>query len=294
MGRSNEQWEQYETLFKPLEGKMAETVANYDTQARRDQAASEAQAGVAGNFQTARQGLTENLAAQGAAGGGRGLALNNALNIQEAVAKAGAGNTARRNVEATGLSLLGSATNFGRGLTNTGLQTGQAAQANGQGAMGAVSGLSGLTGAGYNQALQGYGVGINGLLGQYQASAQSTGQQNGIFGDMLGAGMMAYGMYSSSKDAKTTEGSVDGKEALRGLSDLKVDHWTYKPGMGDSGSHVGPYAEDVQREFGDSHAPGGKAIDMVAMSKTNAAALKELSSQMENLQRELSALESEA
>lgn len=288
--RSDAQWQQYTDTFKPLEEKMAATVAGYDTQERRDKAAADAMAGVTGTFDQARQGLTESLNQQGiGSSSGKGLALRNAMGIEEAKAKAGAGSNAIRNVESTGLSLLGSATNFGRGLTNTGLATGQAAQANGNNATGQVSGLSGLTGAGFGAAMQGYGTGINGLVSNYQAQAQASNAQNGIFGDLLGAGMSMYAM--SSKDAKKKGAKVDGKKALKGLAALDVDEWTYKPGMGDEGDHVGPYAEDVNREFGDAAAPGGKMINMVEMSETNAKALRELTTQVAVLKKELLQLE---
>lgn len=288
--RSDAQWDQYTTLFKPLEEKMAATVAGYDTQERRDKAAADAMAGVTGTFDQARQGLTESLGAQGiGSSSGKGLAMRNALGIEEAKAKAGAGSNAIRNVESTGLSLLGSATNFGRGLTNTGLATGQVAQGNGNNATGQVSGLSGLTGAGFGAAMQGYGTGINGLVSNYQAQAQASNAQNGIFGDLLGAGMSMYAM--SSKAAKKKGAKVDGKKALKGLAALDVDEWTYKPGMGDGGDHVGPYAEDVNREFGDGAAPGGKMINMVEMSETNAKALRELTTQVAVLKKELLQLE---
>lgn len=288
--RSDAQWQQYTDTFKPLEEKMAATVAGYDTQERRDKAAADAMAGVTGTFDQARQGLTESLNQQGiGSSSGKGLALRNAMGIEEAKAKAGAGSNAIRNVESTGLSLLGSATNFGRGLTNTGLATGQAAQANGNNATGQVSGLSGMTGAGFGAAMQGYGTGINGLVSNYQAQAQASNAQNGIFGDLLGAGMSMYAM--SSKDAKKKGAKVDGKKALKGLAALDVDEWTYKPGMGDGGDHVGPYAEDVNREFGDDAAPGGKMINMVEMSETNAKALRELTTQVAGLKKELLQLE---
>lgn len=288
--RSDAQWDQYTTLFKPLEEKMAATVAGYDTQERRDKAAADAMAGVTGTFDQARQGLTESLNQQGiGSSSGKGLALRNAMGIEEAKAKAGAGSNAIRNVESTGLSLLGSATNFGRGLTNTGLATGQAAQANGNNATGQVSGLSGLTGAGFGAAMQGYGTGINGLVSNYQAQAQASNAQNGIFGDLLGAGMSMYAM--SSKDAKKKGAKVDGKKALKGLAALDVENWTYKPGQGDEGSHVGPYAEDVQREFGDRAAPGGKMIDMREMSATNGHAIGELARELKALRLELKTLE---
>ena len=272
---------------------MAATVAGYDTQERRDKAAADAMAGVTGTFDQARQGLTESLNQQGiGSSSGKGLALRNAMGIEEAKAKAGAGSSAIRNVESTGLSLLGSATNFGRGLTNTGLQTGQAAMAAGNNATGQVSGLSGMTGAGFGAAMQGYGTGINGLVSNYQAQADASRSQNGIFGDMMGAGMGIAGMFmKSSKGSKDSGAKVDGKKALKGLAALDVDEWTYKPGMGDGGDHVGPYAEDVNREFGDGAAPGGKMINMVEMSETNAKALRELTAQVAILKKELLQLE---
>src|SRR5690242_1012432 len=70
--RSDQAWSDYQTNFRPLEQQMASEVASYNTQGRRDQASSEAMGQVAGTFDTARQGLTESLAAQGASGGGRG------------------------------------------------------------------------------------------------------------------------------------------------------------------------------------------------------------------------------
>lgn len=290
--RSDAQWQQYTDTFKPLEEKMAATVAGYDTQERRDKASADAMAGVTGTFDQARQGLTESLGAQGiGSSSGKGLALRNALGIEEAKAKAGAGASAIRNVESTGLSLLGSATNFGRGLTNTGLATGQVAQGNGNNATGQVSGLSGLTGAGFGAAMQGYGTGINGLVSNYQAQNAANAQQNGIFGDLLGAGLGAAGMFMSTKNAKVKGAKVDGKKALKGLAALDVENWTYKPGQGDGGDHVGPYAEDVNREFGERAAPGGKMINMVEMSETNAKALRELSTQVAWLKKELLQLE---
>lgn len=292
-GRSDQAWADYQANFRPLEQKMAATVAGYDTQERRDKAAADAASGVTSSFDQARQSLTESLNSQGiGASSGKGLAMRNAMGIEEAKARAGASDAARRNVESTGLSLLGSATNFGRGMTNSGLQTGQAASANGQGATGNVAGLSGLTGAGYTQALQGYGVGINGLTGLYQAQNQAQGQQNAIFGDILGAAAYGAGSYfGSSKKIKDKGAAVDGKKALAGLASLDVDHWTYKPGEGDEGSHVGPYAEDVQRRFGDRAAPGGEMINMAEMGEINRKAIGELTRELKALNDEIAELE---
>lgn len=290
--RADQSFEDYQTYFRPLEQQLSQTAADYNTADRRNQAAADAEAAVAGQFANARQSLTEDLNAQGASGGGRGLALRNAMAIEEAKARAGAGDSARRNVENTGLQLLTSATNFGRGFPGQGIQLGQMAAGSGGAAQGSVSGLSGLTGAGYSQALQGYGVGINGLTGLNQLQQNRAQENAGMFGDLLGAGASIAGMFfRSSKKIKTKGAPVNAKKALAGLSDLKVDHWTYKPGMGDEREHVGPYAEDVQKAFGDQVAPGGKAINMVAMSKVNADAIRQLSQQIARMEREVQQLE---
>lgn len=288
--QGDQAYEDYNTYFRPLEQKYAQTAADYNTAGRRDQAANEAQAGVAQQFGTARDSLNEDLASQNV-GGAAAASLRGSLGVREAMARASAGDAARRSVENTGLSLMSSATNLGRGFPSQGLQAGQAAQASGQGAQGSVAGLSGLTSAGYGQALQGYGVGINGLLGQYQAQAQQAGTNRGIWGDLLGAGLTAYGMYSSTKTAKTPGEPVKGEVALRGLESLPVESWRYKPGMGDGGEHVGPYAEDVQKRFGDTVAPGGKAIDMVAMGKINAEAIAELARHVATMRKKVAEME---
>jgi hypothetical protein len=60
-----------------------------------------------------------------------------------------------------------------------------------------------------------------------------------------------------------------------------VDSWKYKDGIADGGRHVGPYAEDVQRELGDEVAPGGKQIDVISMSGAQTAAIKGLAEKLD-------------
>ena len=66
---------------------------------------------------------------------------------------------------------------------------------------------------------------------------------------------------------------------------LSVESWKYKKGIADEGDHIGPYAEDVQREFGDRVAPGGKVIDMISMIGVNLAALQALDSKVAGLEK---------
>jgi hypothetical protein len=50
------------------------------------------------------------------------------------------------------------------------------------------------------------------------------------------------------------------------LQRIPIEAWKYKEGVADEGEHIGPYAEDVNREFGDEAAPGGEKLDPVTMN----------------------------
>lgn len=317
----------YQKYFQPVQDQFATDAASYSTEGRKQEAAETAEGQVGTAYDTARAQQQDQLQAGGVqAGSGKALALNNALNLQEATAKAGAANTARTNVENTGLSLEQNASSLGAGLPVTSLQQAGAAQSSGQAAQGSVAGLSGLTAAPLTTSTAGTTAGINGLLGYNQAQANATNSSNGFFGDLIGAGATAAGMYfGSSKKIKTTISRVDGKAAVDGLvagggtpagkqsvacppgaaplgisgpkaldgltsGKMPVDGWKYHDGVEDSGDHVGPYAEDVHAAFGDKVAPRGKGIDMGAMSQVNGAALGQLAKKVAALKRELKAL----
>jgi hypothetical protein len=322
-----DQYANYRKYFQPLEGQYATEAADYATDGRKEQAAQTAEGQVGTAFDTARAQQADQLQAGGVqAGSGKALALNNALNLQEATAKAGAANAARTNVENTGLNLQGSAVNIGRGLPTASLQAAGAAQSSGQAAQGSVSGASGLTAAPLTTSTPAFGAGVNGLIGFNQLQQGAASANQGFFGDLIGAGAMAYGMHggtaTSTKTAKTKISRVDGKAALEGLvaggapaakqtvkakpstlrvsgpkalegltnGKMPVDGWKYHKGVEDSGDHVGPYAEDVHAAFGDAVAPRGKAIDMGAMSEVNGKAIAQLAKQVAAMKRELAAL----
>lgn len=324
--QASDQYANYKAYFQPLEGQYATEAANYASDGRKEQAAQTAEGQVGTAYDTARAQQADQLQAGGVqAGSGKALALSNALNLSEATAKAGAANTARTTVENTGLGLQGNAVNIGRGLPTASLQAAGAAQNSGAAAQGSVAGLSGLTAAPLTTSTAGTTAGVNGLLGYNQAQQNATNSQNGFFGDLIGAGAMAYGMKTSTKTAKTKIARVSGKAAVAGLvagggspaekqtvglqsgakpfaitgkkaldglcsGKMPVDGWKYHDGVEDSGDHVGPYAEDVQSAFGDKVAPGGKAIDIGAMSHINGAALAQLAKKVTALKAELKAL----
>jgi hypothetical protein len=221
-----------------------------------------------------------------------------------AKAKVGAADTANRNVEATGLSLLDNTVKTGRGIAGGSLQAADLALRSG--------GQAGSTAA----TQQGtYNASIAPGMSMYQGAVGATTSSGNLFGSkaaletnanssamagLAGLGQTAGMMYGSgmfsSKKLKKRAGRKGKRKGLSDVSDAKIlsetptadkvarlpnEAWRYKDGaaqaIGDDGSvHVGPYAEDVQREFGDRTAPGGQMIDADAMAEHNAAAIAEL------------------
>ena len=323
---SGDTYANYKQYFQPVQDQFAQDAASYASDGRKEQAADTASGQVATAYDAARAQQQDQLQAGGVqAGSGKALALNNSLNLSEAVAKAGAANTARTNVENTGLNLEQSASSLGAGLPVTSLQQAGAAQSSGQAAQGSVAGISGLTAAPLTTSTPAFSAGVNGLLGFNQAQANATNSSNGFFGDLIGAAAGAYGMYKSTKTVKDKISRVDGKAALDGLvagggtaatkqtvglkpsskpfaisgkkaldglcsGKMPVDGWKYHDGVEDSGEHVGPYAEDMHAAFGDKVAPRGKAIDIDAASQVNGAALAQLAKKVVQLRADLKAL----
>lgn len=280
--RSDAMWQQYQDYFAPATQQLATTAMDYNTQERRDKAAADASAGVASQFDTARQQLAEQMANQNVSGSsGAGLATAAAMAIQEAKAKAGAEATARQGVEQTGIGLLGQVANVGNGLSASGLQTGQAGLQAGSGATGQVAGLSGLSANGLNASMGAYSTGINGL----NAASQN---QNSMFGDALGAATGVAGMFMSDENVKDMGDEVDGKKAQGLVAASPSYEWSYKDGEGDGSSkpRIGPTAQSLRgTEVSDGHA-----IDGISMLGLHHSALGETIKDVKELTKEVRGL----
>lgn len=106
----------YQSTYRPIEAEFAADAQNYDTAARREQDAGTAMADVSNAFEGQRRTLLSNLESYGIdPSQTRYGALDLGSRISQAAATAAAGTQARRNTEATGLSLLGEAINTGKG-----------------------------------------------------------------------------------------------------------------------------------------------------------------------------------
>jgi hypothetical protein len=245
--RGDDQWDDYLKTWRPIEQQYAQRALNWDTPERRAQAASEASGSVASQFDVARtQGHRDALAA--------GLDpstianMNTASLIEEAKAKAGASNQARTQVEAQGMDLLSGAANFGRNMTGTSLQASGVATGQGNSAASASNSAN-------------------------QLNMQATRDRNQLYGDILGAGLKAWGMYSSSEKTKHMKGKVDGLAAARAVEQSPARGWRYREGQGDGDTkdRMGPTAESlaaVAPEVSD-----GKQVDGIAMLGLHHAAI---------------------
>lgn len=120
--RSADQWDSYQTLFKPVEARMVDDANNWDSDERKDRMASEAGADVTRSYQGAAE---QNLRQMGRLGvnpnSGKFAALTNETMLGQAKDSAGAMNTARRATEQQGIALRTGVAQFGRNMPNTGI-----------------------------------------------------------------------------------------------------------------------------------------------------------------------------
>lgn len=182
-------------------------------------------------------------------------------------ASTNAGNSAVQNQMAPGAALqsgmAAGANTVGQGQQlnlqgNLGILNAQTSFANSQNAMYSQMGDSGLGGLG--SALGGF------------ASLASAAKTAGGWGALFAG---------SSKAIKTKKRKI--AAVLEGVRNLDVERWQYKKGVADGGEHVGPYAEDVRREFGDKAAPGGKVLDMISMQGIMLKAIQELDQKVDRV-----------
>lgn len=155
--------------YKPIEDAYIERIKQLQDPAYKEQAMGRAQAGVAQQFDAARQNAQRNLEAYGIRPDAtRAMALDIGARTQQAAAEAGAGNQAAMATDAMSMGALGQGVNAGRGLATQAIQSGttagnlgNATQQMGAGTMGtgmqwASQGSSAANSAG-NLMHQGYG-----------------------------------------------------------------------------------------------------------------------------------------
>ncbi|SDX74148.1 tail fiber domain-containing protein [Roseicitreum antarcticum] len=271
-GWAEEDRERYQTTFQPLEDQMIEDAQNYDSPERRAAAASEAVADVRQQSAMAGQQRNRQMGAMGVnPASGRFAGETRRAGTAESLSAAGAGNMARRQVEAGGEARMASVVNMGRGMAvNPATSMGMAGNMSAQGHTGAMQG--------HGQMANIFGQQHSAQMAQFNANNSTMGGIGGALGSIVGALP-----FTSDENAKKNKSKAIG--VLDAVKNMRVEQWDYKAGEGDGGRHVGPYAQEFQRETG---LGDGKSISVIDAIGVNMGATKELAAQVERLEKAIS------
>lgn len=298
-------WEQYNSLFTDVEKQMVSDAMNVDSAGGLQTAADQAASGVQLQYANA---YDQNKRSQAAMGINPNSARAQAINAQSqfdlAAKKAGAATSARQEARDTGIAARKDAANYGLNLATEADKAYSTATSAGDSAVKAEAtaittandsasqlndgyktsiAADGTAAGAYNTQ---YGNQLESWNAQQKADATSSAGIGNVVGTIAGASAEPWWM-ASSKKIKEAKKPVDDDDTLKKVKDLPVDSWKYKDGEGDEGEHVGAYAEDVQKSFGNKAAPGGKAIDIISMHGITLSAVKGLSKQVDKLEKKV-------
>lgn len=275
----------YENTFVPLQDQIINDAKNYDTPEAQAAAAAAAgadtQSAIAGQQaaterQQASMGVNPN--------SGRFQGTQRAQGLNSALAVAGAKNDARETTRNTGQALRMNTVGLGANLPQQSLaatQVGLGAGQNAAGVLGAANQQSlaanNIMNTGYAGQMQGYqgqaatlgnlyNSEVNAWSAQQQADAAGMAGLAGAVG--TGLGMWAGGGFKipSSREFKEDKQPIPEGEALAAVESLPVESWKYQPGISDGGTHVGPYAEDMQRVTGLGDGKSIKVQDAIGLT----------------------------
>ena len=209
--RRADEYADYErNTFRPLEQSIVADAKAYDTDAKREKLARQAAGDVSQAFGVARDQASRQFQSQGIrSDSGRFAALNNQLNVQEALARAGAQTSARNQADDLGYARKLDAAGLGRNLApnastayGVALSAGNSAATNaqagsnmmGQGYQGALQGLSGASSS-YGTAGNIYGQEFSGRLQGYQANQMASAAKMQAIGSLAGSATGAAAYY---------------------------------------------------------------------------------------------------
>jgi hypothetical protein len=262
--RSADQWQQYQTVFQPLENQLAADATNYDSPEEIARKRGQAVQDVDQQFAIAKDTAARNLARSGVdAASGRGLALTNAND--QAVARAGAATTAEQNVNTQAMALRDNAVKIGRGLTSTGIAADTAA-INGSTAASSIAGSQqsaiNAAAATGNSILNGAAGSLGTAASIYGAANNTATDANSGIASLLGsnatttlASKLGGISFLSDPEAKENITTADPKVAQRRVASLEMKNYKYKDGQADGGRHTGPMADDFAEKIGgDGHS----------------------------------------
>jgi hypothetical protein len=239
--------------FRPVEQGLVRQAQEFDTEAYREQLASQAAADTARAFGAAEGATARNLARRGVGpGSGNAMAMQGQNALALASARAGAATGARNQAEQLGFARKLDVVGLGRGLA--GASSGAYAGATGAGSAGLNSAMSAGNqygqafgqGAGYQ--MQGAQMGMSGAgnILNAQTSVYNTGlnAQGEVTGALIGAGTTAALKYSDRRLKENIE--LVGRDER---TMLPLYEFAYKGGSGRR--FLGVMADDVEQKFPD-------------------------------------------
>lgn len=295
--QAREQWDRYKNVGIPAEDAMYADAKNYDSQEKIDQAAGEAATDVDTSLAMANDARRRTLARAGVnPADGRSLSMEQEAATQGALAKASAMNGARTRIKDMGIMLRKDAANFAKGMPSNAATTFGVASAAGRDATGAVGGaiqsansIAQTNGTGFTTAIHGNQSAGSILNQQYSGQLQASKGDDLLSSiGSIGMGLGAMGVKFSDENMKEDIQPVDGDAALEGIKNTDVKGWKYKSGTpADDGGqeHIGAMAQDMQKNLGDTVAPGGKMVDLISAVGVNMAATKALAKKVDKLQK---------
>lgn len=285
----------YKSVFQPLQDAYIDKASNWDSPEKQAQAAGEAKADVLNATAQAAQARQRQMAGMGVTpASGRFAGTERAADTAGALAAAGVQNAARTQLKNQAVALQADAVNMGNGLPSQatqalglGVNTGNSMVGNNINNQQSWNAGNQLLHSGYSTAMQGYTNQANILnnlysnqINAYQAENQAN--SSGGFGSILGGIGQLAGSFLSDEEIKTDKVPVKG--ALQAVKSMPVDEWSYKPGEGDGGRHIGTYAQDFQRATGKGD---GKSIPVIDAIGVTMGAVKELSAKVDGLAKSI-------
>jgi len=247
--------ERYEQVFQPLEDQYIAYAQSYMTPERAFQEAEAAQAGVAQQFEATQKAAQQQLVDYGInVADIKYSSLDPAMMTAEAATSAAAGQQAIKQTEATGIGLLGSAVELGKGYpgqSTTALQTGTNAGGTGgsttAGATNAGTNAMGMPASYFNAGSTALNVGADALnqsyanqVSAYNSQLQASGGWGSALGSVVGAGIGLFAEEGGAipQEASPSRGAIPddvkvmaeaGEFVLpRDVVEWKGQEWAYK------------------------------------------------------------------
>lgn len=290
-------YEDYTSTYRPLEQKLVADAQAYDTPERRAAEAASASADVETSIAAQRGATMRAMERSGVnPASGKVMAMAGALDIGAAKAKAGAANAAMKTVEQQGYARRMDAANLGRNIASAQGTNASIASQIGAGAVGSANAGLGAAASGQGILNSGYAGAQAGLAGaantynqiasnQIKASQTSDGLWGGLGGAAGSIGAAAITKWSD-RTMKEDIRQASTKSALQAVRDTPVALWRYKEdskGADGGQQHLGPMAQDLQKNAGDEVAPGGKQIDLISANGLVMGAVQELAERVDSI-----------